>query len=395
MATAEPWTLQRDDLSPVIRELIGNPHAEVMSWETQQVGYARIDVAYWAIRRVTGIARVGNETITWRLIFKEARRPTDELLRWVVQTLELSAEEITLFEEVWNWDREPLAYASLLASLPGDLRAPRCYGVSKRNDGSWWLWLEGVRGADRVRWSHDDFARDARALGTFNGAYLAGYPLPHESWLNQRFLPVWCTVSPRVTTRLRRSPDTWQEPTIRRAFPVEVVERIERLWEDYPSLLARHADLPRTFCHQDSNRANLLLGRGAVDVIGIDWTYCGIGGLGEDAGQLLASSLLWNDADAARARDLEEAVVASYLDGLRAAGWTGDARLAWRSIALAAVLRWTMHAPRLFVTPGSIVDPFTIPTGNHPIEDVLVQRSTVTAYLLDLADRVRAELDEP
>lgn len=94
------------------------------------------------------------------------------------------------------------------------------------------------------------------------------------------------------------------------------------------------------------------------------------------------------------ARDLEGTIVESYLDGLRVAGWTGDARLARRSIALAAVLRWTMHAPLHFVSPGAIADPFTAPTGDRAIDDVLAQRATVTSYLLDLADRLRAELDQ-
>jgi hypothetical protein len=364
-----------------------------VSWETRPVSYSRQAAAVSGIRRVGGTARRGEHVIPWRLILKEARAWPADLTQWVIQTFQLSPAELAQIEEVWNWEREPLAFASLLDALPGDVRAPRCYGITPRDDGTRWIWLEDVGGADPDRWSTADFARAARALGTFNGAYLAGHPLPRETWLNHRFLPVWCTLTPRVVTRQRRDPETWQDPAVRRALSTETVERIERLWADYPALLARHAELPRTFCHQDSNRANLMLGHGAREVIGVDWTYCGSGAIGEDAGQLLASSLLWNDADVDAAPDLEGAIVESYLDGLRAAGWTGEGRVAWLGVALEAVLRWAMHAPRLYGAAGTIYDFVSTPDDGRSIDEIIAQRAAVTSYLLDLADRLRASLD--
>ena len=48
------------------------------------------------------------------------------------------------------WRREVLAYESgLLATLPGDLRAPVCHLVAERDDGSVALWLEDLRRPSR------------------------------------------------------------------------------------------------------------------------------------------------------------------------------------------------------------------------------------------------------
>ena len=82
------------------------------------------------------------------------------------------------------WKREGLLYGSgLLDALPAGLRAPRCYGCDEPAEGIVWLWLEHIReDGDRV-WPPARWALAARHLGQFNGAYLAGRPLPHVPWL--------------------------------------------------------------------------------------------------------------------------------------------------------------------------------------------------------------------
>src|SRR5262249_27698367 len=60
------------------------------------------------------------------------------------------------------WRREPAAYASgLLDDLPG-VRAPRCYGVEARPDGSDWLWLEDVADGLGGAWPLERYALAAR-----------------------------------------------------------------------------------------------------------------------------------------------------------------------------------------------------------------------------------------
>jgi hypothetical protein len=69
------------------------------------------------------------------------------------------------------WCREPHIYRSgLLADLQGDLRAPRCAGVTATDDGSLQLWLEFVWDDAPGDWTFEQHARFAQHLGAMNGA---------------------------------------------------------------------------------------------------------------------------------------------------------------------------------------------------------------------------------
>ena len=56
------------------------------------------------------------------------------------------------------WKREPLAYKTgFLADLPGDLVAPRCFGVGEPSENEFWLWLEDVAAEEGSRWSMERY----------------------------------------------------------------------------------------------------------------------------------------------------------------------------------------------------------------------------------------------
>jgi hypothetical protein len=79
------------------------------------------------------------------------------------------------------WRREPLVLASgLLDDLPHGLRGPRCFAVEERGE-TLWLWLEDAPDTFARPWPIERFALAARHLGRFNGAYLAGRPLPDHA----------------------------------------------------------------------------------------------------------------------------------------------------------------------------------------------------------------------
>lgn len=86
------------------------------------------------------------------------------------------------------WKREVLAYETgLLASLPGPIVAPRCYGV-REYDGGAWIWMEHIVEATERRWGLEEYALAAQHLGAFNGAYLTKTPLPNVPWLSDGFV---------------------------------------------------------------------------------------------------------------------------------------------------------------------------------------------------------------
>src|SRR3954471_3691615 len=158
-------------LEPMVRDLLGEPKAVVAAeWSCRPLGGGIGDGL--GLYRVTGSARVGSASQSWALVVK------------------VCAAADGADPEAWDYPaREALAYGSgLLAALPGGLAAPRCLAVEAQPDGTTRLWLEAVTDAYPGPWLRDRYAVVARLLGRFNGAYLAGTPLPDQPWLRGGWL---------------------------------------------------------------------------------------------------------------------------------------------------------------------------------------------------------------
>jgi phosphotransferase family enzyme len=175
----------------------------------------------------------------------------------------------------YYWRREPTAYAS---GALGRFGAPACIAAIDRDDGSVALWLED--GGDPPAWTPELLGGAARRLGTAQAA-----EPPDEAWVARGFL--------------RRYLD------LHRVAADSALDRIEAM--------------PSTLCHNDLHPANVLAG-GAV----VDWAFCGAAARGLDAGILVADGIADGAFDPALADAVADAVWGGYLDGLRAAGWTGS-----------------------------------------------------------------------
>lgn len=91
---------------------------------------------------------------------------------------------------------------------------------------------------------------------------------------------------------------------------------------------------------------------------------------------------------AGRAGGRDRAVFASYLRGLRDAGWRGDRGLARLGFAAALALRWfVLHGTLRALVGGPEARRGT--TGES-VDDALRQLVLFTDYLLDRADEARA-----
>ena len=58
----------------------------------------------------------------------------------------------------------------------------------------------------------------------------------------------------------------------------------------------------------------------------IDWTFAGVGVLGQELAAFVFGSLIFQEVDLSAAGDLEELALTHYLEGLADAGWQGDPR---------------------------------------------------------------------
>lgn len=91
------------------------------------------------------------------------------------------------------------------------------------------------------------------------------------------------------------------------------------------SLLGRLEGLPSAFAHLDAWRANLMARdhNGRAETVAIDWADAGPAALGQELGISVSGSLVWGGPIAKRARELSEHSFESYVEGLRASGWSG------------------------------------------------------------------------
>ena len=372
--------LETTTLEPPVRALLGEPTAAVVTdrWSCRPLGGGASEGI--GLYRVTGSARVGRATHPWVLVCKVCA-PANEI-------------------DPGAWDypsREPLAYGSgLLAALPGGIAAPRCLAVEAQPDGTARLWIEAVTDAHPGPWPLDRYALVARRLGRFNGAYLAGVPLPDQPWLSRGWLRDFVEPSGPALLELENLAGPDGPPLLRQLYPSPIVAELRRLWTERERFLTALDRLPQTFCHHDAFRRNLLhqAGPEGEDLVAVDWAYAGRGAVGEELGQLVVASLYFFEAAGIGPRDLAAACFAGYVAGLREAGWAGDERLVRLGFAADAALRTTVGLLRVILP--LVAEPARRPVVEdrfgRPLEDVVAAWAELWPLQLGLADEARALL---
>jgi hypothetical protein len=369
-------------LTPVVRRVLRSDGAVVRAWDVNPLaGGLGVAVGAGVPYRVAGTARERGVERPWSLVVKVLRPPSGESTHFNHPDPGHPS----------YWKREALVYGSgVLDGLPRGLTAPECFAIVEDADGVW-LWLEEVVDAIGPRWPLATFGDAARHLGRFNGAYLAGRPLPVDPWLSAGLL----------RPRGERSIPFWDEfpawrdhPQFRRVWPGTMADRVFRLWEEREHLLAALERLPLVLCHADGGRRNLFArrgGDGGPETVAIDWAFLGRGAVGEECAPLvMASILLGEGLEPDDVPALSRACYAGYLAGLRDAGWAGDERLVRLGYAAATALRFGPFSG--FVDLIGADDALLAseePVTGAPFDAVLDRFAALQPFVLALADEAR------
>lgn len=360
----DPATITR-----VARAALGDPGAEVASWE-------RLPIVWQAIAPTTAeLARYGGTTVdgrAWSAVRKVIRRA----------------------DERWNsdWRREADVYASgVLRSLPPGIAAPRVYAIDDA-EAEVSLWLEEVVETLPV-WPLSRYAIAARDLGRFNGAYLAGRPRPEAPPLTSGWLAGWVAMTGARGPEVLADPAVTGHELVRRAVPSAWLVRLQALHAQRAHLLAALDRLPPTVSHLDAWRTNLIARdtAGATETVAIDWSLFGLAPAGQEIAVFVTGARLWLTLGPADAGALGELSFSSYLAGLRDAGWAGqeaDIRFAyaasaalWAGIPAPLWLRWlTLPARRAWLERKF----------GMPLEDAAEPFGAFIGYALELGDEALA-----
>lgn len=200
--------------------------------------------------------------------------------------------------------------------------------------------MEEITDAATGRWPQERFTAVARQLGIFSAAWLTGRPLPAYPWLSHGWFRSKVADAASAIAEL---PTLVDHPLLRPALPGDTAARVLQIWNEREAYFTALDRLPQVFCHLDAFPRNLFVpntGDGTRQIVAIDWEFAGVSALGAESAPLVGGSLLFREVDPARANELEQAVLASYLKGLRDAGWRGDQELVRLGYSVALVLHY-------------------------------------------------------
>jgi Phosphotransferase enzyme family len=363
------------DVVEVARRVVGDDAAELLEWSATPIAPVGVIDTTGGLHRVTGRVRSHGAELEWSCVLKVLKRPRfDECLA----------------PSSWcYWLREAAFYASTLpSSLPAPVRAPSAYSVVEGDDEAH-IWMEYITAPSR-RWRLEDFRRAAHAAGLSAGTFLTARPVPDEPWLVRGFLRslladggFWATMMDAD------SGEAWCSP-FAESFGARTRERVLRVWADRDALLSSIDGLPKVFGHGDFHPRNLLLPTGVDEILALDWAFCGPSPLGTELADLIGVAAWFCDIEMADFPAVEHASFAGYEEGLRAAGWVGDARLVRLGYATAMALRLGACMPGW---AAEMLGPEQAPSSEllygRPAETVLASWIALEDVCLELADEAR------
>jgi hypothetical protein len=372
-----------DMLTPLVRLALGSAQAHVADWRQEPIAFTAVNPLSGGVTRYRGSATVEGQVAPWSLIHKVIRLPQGS---GSAAPLGLAATGFADEASYIYWKREALVYQSgLLTDLPEGLAAPRCHAVTDDPEAIH-LWLEDITEAYPAGWPLARYALAARHLGRMGGTYLAR-PLPPWTWLSRNWLRDWsvrwATVAERVT-----QPELWHHPLLRDVYTADDPARLARLWSFRPALLDALERLPRTLCHRDASRANLIARRtdGVEETVALDWGFAGSGPAGEDLAQLIAGTLWRFTVPMDDAAAFDHMVYEGYLDGLRDTGWHGDPQAVRFAYCAASALLLGFAGPALIPMLDGPGKDAMERLWDRSIAELIAHRAALTRYLLDRAE---------
>jgi Phosphotransferase enzyme family len=302
------WTaasaVDADAITLPVRRLLRTQTAHILGWEYTELGVGIGNPVSLNVYRFRGTAKVGGVTVTWSLILKMAQSPAN------VGFVDFGEGPD---QSHWNyWRRELLLFESgLLEALPGGLAAPRFYGGHELPGNVIWMWLEDVS-RPHAAWSPERCKLAAYHLGCFNGAYLSGTPMPVQPWLARQCARQFVEMSHGAISMIgQHLPEIREDPVV-------------RFLENSDSVLDALERIPHTFCHFDAGTYNLMsrrTGTAQEETVAIDWALAGVGPVGAELSQLVASD---HSTRYVGLPPNETELLDSYVTGLGEAGWRGD-----------------------------------------------------------------------
>jgi len=372
-------------LAEVAQKSLNLPSLKLGDWTVTPLAHEKVIETTGGLFTFSGHGWNGDKKEAWTVILK------------IIQHPEFGCEGP---QDLCFWQREMKAYQSgLLAELPGSVCTPNCFGVSESEPGGW-IWLENVKEVPVTVWTLSQFHRAAYHLGKFAGTQLVERPIHNAPWMCRSLFRGFYADDDWWAKFIQpASPNNaWQREVVQTVFPEALQRRVLQIWAEKWQLITANEGLPQVFCHNDAHRRNLMLredGNGQDEMVAFDWGFCGFGGLGNDLGELIGTSLSYFAIDPAHVEDLEAVALKGYLDGLREVGWTGDEHLPRLGYLLSLALYWggTLPCEVALAQPGESKVNLEAKYGRS-IETLLPGWTRLAEFALERADEARYWIEQ-
>ncbi len=320
-------------LQSLIQRMSDSDEMQLMSWNCKPIGKSKEESAVFRVCcHLSNNEQTSACTLILKILKKDSSRDQES--------------------HYFYWKREALVYRSgIMDRLPRVICAPKCYAVTEKDDGSQWVWLEDIDFESMQHdWTLTHQQKTARLLGSFNGAYLSGTPVPAENFLCHHWMRSWVEACSAYSRPFERQQKIWDTN-------MTEWNGKDDMWTSYVSSLSRmnglleNLDLlPRVFAHQDVHWDNIFMKQegGITSLIAIDWQFASVSGIGEDLGRMFGYALMKNKIPISSLEEYKESIFESYVQGLRDAGWKGNSDLARFGFNVSAGLRFVLGMDKLF-----------------------------------------------
>ncbi len=219
----------------------------------------------------------------------------------------------------WNyWARERDVYRSSLSTVLNGtgVRLPKVLDEEATADGCA-LYLEDVDGRTGHELQLEDYLQVAQAWGR-GQARLMSSKLADAPWLSRDFIRAYAR-SKNAPYQALYDDGCWRAPLIEENWDTRVRRALIYLHEHSEVLFAIVQASQRALCHLDLWPNNVFLDANDT-LIPVDWSFFGLGALGEDIGNFIPDAVFDGFMPPERLSELDATLFDGYVAGLREGG---------------------------------------------------------------------------
>lgn len=333
-----------DHLQRLVNCCLRTRTAVITSVTVTPVDYPYASIATGALLRCSGTAVADGQERHWSIFLKQLQSARVWPLLHTIPESNRAG-----MVEGFPWRVEIDAYRSRLPDLlPAGLRLPVIYDIVELDDDRAAIWMEDVDSSERA-WSLQQFGHAARLLGVLAGRRPLGtdvlFGVPPENLTPGFGLRMLVFGQVKMGVGAMLDDDAlWAHPALLAALSATdepgLRDGLRASIRNVDRWLDALGALPQTYVHGDASPQNLLVPIDDPDsFVVIDFGFNSPQSVGFDLGQLLIGLAHAGLLDPAGLHEVQQVILAAYIDGLRSTGFDATCEHVEQGFILSLLVR--------------------------------------------------------